>query len=192
MDIVRKNIESLNGRVEVTTRPGEGSTFTLHLPLTLATFRGLLVESAGTVYAIPLNYVQETVRPDGAALWTVTGQQAVNLRGSVMSLLRLDHELRRNGKASNGAEQEQCFLVVVKASDSDADRPVAIAVEALIDQQEVVVKSLSGYLGRARGIAGASILGDGQVVLILDIPVLIKAAQQRAQVDAVEGERRAS
>ena len=144
------------------------------------------------MYAIPLNYVQETVRPDGAALWTVTGQQAVNLRGSVMSRLRLDHELRQNGKASNGAEQEQCFLVVVRASDSDADRPVAIAVDALIDQQEVVVKSLSGYLGRARGIAGASILGDGQVVLILDIPVLIKAAQQRAEIDAVEGERRAS
>ncbi len=94
--------------------------------------------------------------------------------------------------ASTVADGEQCFLVVVKASDSDADRPVAIAVDALIDQQEVVVKSLSGYLGRARGIAGASILGDGQVVLILDIPVLIKAAQQQAAVDAVEGERRAS
>ena len=192
MDIVRRNIESLNGRVEVTTRPGEGSTFTLHLPLTLATFRGLLVESAGTVYAIPLNYVQETVHPDGAALWTVTGQRVVNLRGSVMSLLWLDDELRHHGMASTVADGEQCFLVVVKASDSDADRPVAIAVDALIDQQEVVVKSLSGYLGRARGIAGASILGDGQVVLILDIPVLIKAAQQQAAVDAVEGERRAS
>jgi two-component system chemotaxis sensor kinase CheA len=192
MDIVRRNIESLNGRVEVTTRPGEGSTFALHLPLTLATFRGLLVESAGTVYAIPLNYVQETVRPDGAALRTVTGQQVVNLRGTVMSLLRLDDQLRQNGTASNVAEADRCFLVVVRGSDSDADRPVAIAVDALIDQQEVVVKSLSGYLGRARGIAGASILGDGQVVLILDIPVLIKAAQQQAAVDAVESERRAS
>ena len=193
MDIVRRNIESLSGRVEVTTRPGEGSTFTLHLPLTLATFRGLLVDSAGTVYAIPLNYVQETVRPDGSALRTVTGQQVVNLRGTVMSLLRLDDELRQNGKASDVAEEDgQCFLVVVKASDAEKDRPVAIAVDALIDQQEVVVKSLSGYLGRARGIAGASILGDGQVVLILDIPVLIKAAQQQAGVDAVEGERRAS
>jgi chemotaxis protein histidine kinase CheA len=109
-----------------------------------------------------------------------------------MSLLRLDDAVRQNGKASNVVEQDQCFLVVVKASDSDADRPVAIAVEALMDQQEVVVKSLSGYLGRARGIAGASILGDGQVVLILDIPVLIKAAQQQAAVGAVEGERRAS
>ena len=109
-----------------------------------------------------------------------------------MSLLRLDDELRHHGTASNVVEEEQCFLVVVRASDSDADRPVAIAVDALIDQQEVVVKSLSGYLGRARGIAGASILGDGQVVLILDVPVFIKAAQQQAAVDAVESERRAS
>ncbi len=87
---------------------------------------------------------------------------------------------------------DDCFVVVVKAGESENERPVAIAVDAVVDQQEVVVKSLSGYMGRARGIAGASILGDGQVVLILDVPSLIKSAQQQQQggPEAAEAERK--
>ena len=193
MDIVRRNIESVNGHVDVETRPGEGSTFTLRLPLTLATFRGLLVEAAGVMYAIPLTYVQETVRPEAGALRTVTGRPMMNLRGTVMALVRLSDALRVDGAAPGGGipADEECYVVVVQAGESDGDRPVAIAVDALVDQQEVVVKSLSGYLGRARGISGASILADGQVVLILDIPSLMKATQQTG-ADAAELERNVS
>ncbi|MBT5772968.1 MAG: chemotaxis protein CheA [Dehalococcoidia bacterium] len=178
MDIVRRDIESLNGRVEVETELGKGTTFRLRLPLTLATFRGLLVSSGGTTYAIPLTYVQETMRPEPAQLSTVSKRPVMSLRGSVMSLIFLDESLGiQQGVVSTRAEEP--YVVVVRASDSDTDRPVAIAVDELVDQQEIVVKSLSGFLGRARGISGASILGDGQVVLILDVPSMIKHTQAR-------------
>ena len=178
MDIVRRDIESLNGRVEVETELGKGTTFRLRLPLTLATFRGLLVSSGGTTYAIPLTYVQETMRPEPAQLSTVSKRPVMSLRGSVMSLIFLDESLGiQQGVVSTRVEEP--YVVVVRASDSDTDRPVAIAVDELVDQQEIVVKSLSGFLGRARGISGASILGDGQVVLILDVPSMIKHTQAR-------------
>ena len=153
MDIVRRDIESLNGRVEVESEAGEGSTFRLRLPLTLATFRGLLVSCGGTTYAIPLTYVQETIRPDEAQLRTVSGRPVMSLRGSVMSLIWLNESLQ----LTNGVEtarSDDPYVVVVRASESETDRPVAIAVDELVDQQEIVVKSLSGFLGRARGIAG--------------------------------------
>lgn len=178
MDIVRRDIESLNGRVEVESELGVGTTFKLRLPLTLATFRGLLVSSGGTTYAIPLTYVQETIRPDQDQLRTVSGRPVMSLRGSVMSLIWLNESLRL-GSGAEPARSEDPYVVVVRASESETDRPVAIAVDELVDQQEIVVKSLSGFLGRARGIAGASILGDGQVVLILDVPSMIKASQAR-------------
>jgi len=177
MDIVRRDIESLNGRVEVESQQGVGTTFRLRLPLTLATFRGLLVSSGGTTYAIPLTYVQETIRPDQTQLRTVSGRPVMSLRGSVMSLIWLNESLQLGGVEPGRSEDP--YVVVVSASDSETDRPVAIAVDELVDQQEIVVKSLSGFLGRARGIAGASILGDGQVVLILDVPSMIKASQAR-------------
>jgi two-component system chemotaxis sensor kinase CheA len=178
MDIVRRDIESLNGRVEVESEAGTGTTFRLRLPLTLATFRGLLVSSGGTTYAIPLTYVQETIRPDQAQLRTVSGRPVMSLRGSVMSLIWLNESLSLDAP-NEPAASEDSYVVVVRASESETDRPVAIAVDELVDQQEIVVKSLSGFLGRARGIAGASILGDGQVVLILDVPSMIKATQSR-------------
>ena len=178
MDIVRRDIESLNGRVEVESEAGKGTTFRLRLPLTLATFRGLLVSSGGTTYAIPLTYVQETIRPEQAQLRTVSGRPVMSLRGSVMSLIWLNESLSLDA-LNEPAASEDSYVVVVRASESETDRPVAIAVDELVDQQEIVVKSLSGFLGRARGIAGASILGDGQVVLILDVPSMIKATQSR-------------
>ena len=153
MDIVRRDIESLNGRVEVESEAGKGSTFRLRLPLTLATFRGLLVSCGGTTYAIPLTYVQETIRPDEAQLRTVSGRPVMSLRGSVMSLIWLNESLQ----LTNGVEtarSDDPYVVVVRASESETDRPVAIAVDELVDQQEIVVKSLSGFLGRARGIRG--------------------------------------
>jgi two-component system chemotaxis sensor kinase CheA len=101
------------------------------------------------------------------------GQRVMNLRGSVMPLLPLSAMCRTGYEdASIG---DDAFVVVVQAGD----KPVAVSVDALMEQQEIVVKSLGGQVAQTKGIAGASILGDGQVVLILDVPVLIKAAMQR-------------
>ena len=192
MDIVRSGIESLNGRVEVTTEPGQGTTFTMRLPLTLATFRGLLVAAGGTVYAIPLNFVQETVRVESGATSTGSGRPVMRLRDTAMSMLRLADAFRSGAPVPMAAEQRDSgYVVVVRASEAETDRPVAIVVDELVDQQEIVVKSLSTFLGRTRGIAGASILGDGEVVLILDVPTLIKSAQQANQGTA-KPERMAS
>ncbi|MGE3857356.1 MAG: chemotaxis protein CheW [Dehalococcoidia bacterium] len=182
MDIVRRDIEALKGHVEVDTELGRGTTFRLRLPLTLATIRGLLVSCGKTTYAIPLNYVQETLRPDPSQLKTVSGRSVLSLRtrNAVMSMIWLDESLGVD--ADRTAPRDDPYVVVVRAGDGERERPVAIAVDRLIDQQDIVVKSLSGYLGRARGIAGASILGDGQVVLIVDIASLIKASQRAADV----------
>lgn len=192
MDIVRRDIEALKGHVEVETAPGAGTTFRLRLPLTLATFRGLLVACGGTTYAIPLSYVQETLRPQRRELTTVSGRSVLSLhtRNAVMSMIWLDDTLR--ARDGTGVTREDPYVVVVRAGAGDGDRPVAVAVDRLIDQQDIVVKSLSGYLGRTRGIAGASILGDGQVVLIVDVPSLIKASYQYAGADAPVAERSAS
>ena len=173
MDVVRSGVAAVNGLVKVSSEVGKGTTFTLELPLTLATFRGLLVESGNGLYAFPLSYVQETVRLDPEAVETIVGAEVLRLRGDVLPLLRLDDVCRNN--SANGDDARDQFVVTVKAGD----RPVAISVDALREQQEIVVKSLGSYIGQADNIAGASILGNGQVVLILDVANLVKEATQK-------------
>ncbi len=177
MDIVRRDIEGLGGRIEVETVPGAGTTFRLRLPLTLATFQGLLVGCGPTTYAVPLTYVQETLRPEEEQIHSVNGRPVLHLRttDTVMPLVWLD-EVLRPGRPRGGGRTEP-YVVVVRASEAETDLPVALAVDRLIHHQDIVVKSLSGFLGGTRGVAGASILGDGQVALILDVPTLIKASR---------------
>jgi two-component system chemotaxis sensor kinase CheA len=191
MDIVRRYIEELNGRVEVQSTVGAGTRFSLRLPLTLATFGGLLVRSSGRTYALPLSFVQETVKPDRSALGTVLTKSVMHLRGGVMPLLRLNEAMLHTGtQRAAVAADEALFAVVVRAGEGEHDRPVAIAVDELIDQQDLVVKTLGGYMGKTRGIAGASILGDGDVVLIVDVPSLIKSALQSADAGVAEATER--
>lgn len=182
MDVVSKGIGALNGVIKIDTSVHVGTTFMLRLPLTLAIFPGLLVSSRDTVYAVPLNYVEQTVRLEPGSIKTITGREVFHLRGNVLPLIRLSSIGRTE---SNGADHEgDNFVVVVRAGD----RPVALAVDALLEQQEIVAKSLGGYMGDARGIAGASILGDGRVVLILDVAGLARAAVQ-AKLGLAEPER---
>ncbi|MFA7296011.1 MAG: chemotaxis protein CheA [Dehalococcoidia bacterium] len=192
MDIVRRDVEALNGRVDVSTEPGMGTRFTLRLPLTLATFGGLLVRSGNAMYALPLSYVQETVRTDSASVGTVMTKSVMNLRGDVMPLLRLREAISRTGTERAPLGDEPVFAVVVKAGDGERDRPVAVVVDELVDQQEIVVKSLGEYLGKTRGVAGASILGDGEVVLIVDVPTLIKDALQGSADASQDAGRKAA
>ena len=182
MDVVKSGVAAVNGLVKVSSEVGKGTTFTLQLPLTLATFRGLLVESGDGVYAFPLSYVQETVQLDPETVETIVGAEVLRLRGDVLPLLRLGDVCRNRWAEGDGLRDQ--FIVTVKAGD----RPVATSVDALRAQQEIVVKSLGSYIGQADNIAGASILGDGQVVLILDVASLVKEATQRNR-QATELER---
>lgn len=185
MDIVRRDIESLGGRIEVETSPGQGTTFHLRLPLTLATFRGLLVGCGNAIYAIPLSYVQETLRPSQGQLHTVGTRPVLHLRTRdlVMPIVPLAEAFGTEGDS----DVTTPYVVVVRAGESETERPVAIAVDRLIDQQDIVVKSLSSFLGRTQGVAGASILGDGRVVLIVDVPSLIKLSRETEQPGTHEG-----
>ncbi len=167
MDIVKQNIDALRGMISVETEVGKGSTFTLKLPLTLATIHGLLITSGGITYAIPLVSVYETLRITPSEIQRVTQKDVFRLRDRVIPLLYLNEVLKVNRVENN---DEKMNVAVVKAGD----RMVGLVVDALKEPQEVVVKSMGTFIGEVRGIAGASILGTGDVALILDVPSLVK------------------
>lgn len=171
MDIVRTNIRKLNGGVKVESSPGLGSQFVLELPLTLAVLDALLVSLDGSTFAIPLASVIETLRVHLPDVSSVNGHKVVLQRGQVLPLLDLADtlSLRRNGACSAIS-----YVVVVSASEDQ----VGIIVDSLIGEQQIVVKSLGSYVGDIRGLSGATILGDGKVAMILDVPALVKKTVQ--------------
>ncbi len=168
MDIVKSHIEALNGMINVETKLGQGSKFTLKLPLTLATINGLLISSGGVTYAIPLVAVSETLRIQPSEIQTVTQRKVIRLRDRVVPLLFLEEVLETG--SSNRDPDGIIHIAVVKMGD----RMIGLVVDSFKEPQEVVVKSLGNYIGEVKGIAGASILGTGEVALILDISSLIK------------------
>jgi two-component system chemotaxis sensor kinase CheA len=178
MDIVKTKIEELSGTVEIASEQGKGTTITIKLPLTLAILPSLMVDIGGGVFAMPMETVTEivSVRRDGIRM--VQGRPMATVRGRVVSLVELG-ELLRFHRASGAAEAHQTTettLVVV----SDAGQEVGLAVDRVIGEEDVVIKSIADNYENIRGIAGASILGDGRVALILDIPALIATLSKRA------------
>jgi len=167
MDIVKQNIEAINGFVEVETEIGKGSTFTARLPLTLATVQSILVETNDTLCAVPLAYVLEAVKLSPSEISIVSGREVFRLRDNVMPLISLAKATGMKGE--NVLDNEEIHVVVARVGD----RLAGLAVNSLNEPQEIVVKSLGKYVGGAKGVSGASILGDGRVVLIMDIPTLI-------------------
>ena len=170
LDVVKTNIEKLSGSVVTESRPGEGTKFMIVLPLTLAVIQGLLVAVNGTVYVMPLASVTETLFIEQREILTIRGRNVIRLRNNVIPLVTLDNA---PGLGKRRADREyKCFIVVAK----DAEKSIGVVVDELMEQQEFVVKPLGKFLVDIRGIAGATILGDGQVGLILDVPALIKMA----------------
>ncbi|HHV61027.1 MAG TPA: chemotaxis protein CheA [Firmicutes bacterium] len=165
MDVVKKNIERVNGSIEIKTEVGKGTTFNIRLPLTLAILRALLVGIGECIYAIPLSSILEIIKLNSSELHMVKGQEVVALRDRVFPLVRLREFFY--GNECHGTDE---FIVIVNTGG----REVGLTVEALIGEQEVVLKSLGGLIGEVPGIAGATILGDGSVALILDIPGLMR------------------
>jgi two-component system chemotaxis sensor kinase CheA len=176
MDVVRSNVRKLNGRVGVRSTVGKGSVFTIKLPLTLAIIDALLVKSGGQVFALPGTAVEETLIVPPESVSHLTSRQAINLRGEVLGVCRLKHLLKSAAPENSADEADGLSVVVV----SSAGRRMGIIVDGFVRRQEVVIKPLAPYLASLPGISGASIMGDGGVVLILDPAELLQLAVQEA------------
>ncbi|MDF2500602.1 MAG: chemotaxis protein CheA [Anaerosporomusa subterranea] len=167
MDAVKTKIESLGGTVEVETKQNQGSRFKIRLPLTLAIIQALLVAVGEEKYAIPLGSIDSTINIQPSDIKTVQNQEVILLRGQIIPIVRLANILSVPGIQS---EHQELFVVVVHMGDHRA----GIIVDTLIGQQEIVIKSLGKLLAGIKSIAGATILGDGQVALILDVGALMQ------------------
>lgn len=176
MDVVRSNVRKLNGRVGVRSAVGKGSVFTIKLPLTLAIIDALLVKSGGQVFAFPGTAVEETLMVPPDSMSHLTSRQAINLRGEVLGVSRLKHLLKSPVPVNPADEADGLSVVVISA----AGRRMGIIVDDFVRRQEVVIKPLAPYLASLPGISGASIMGDGGVVLILDPAELLQLAIREA------------
>lgn len=167
MDVVKRNIEKLRGKVEIITEPGKGTTFRIHLPLTTAIIDGLIVRVGGDRFILPSSSVQMALRPAKGGITSVHGHGEVfDHRGRILPIRRLHRQFRIPGAVE---QPENGILVIMETND----RITALLVDELMSKQEVVVKNLGGYLSNLPGIAGGAILGDGNIALILDPASLI-------------------
>lgn len=166
LDVVKSMIESLNGEVEVKSKLGVGSTWTIRLPLTLAIIQALMVEVGGEKYAISLGSIQTIEDIPAADVKLVQAKEVIQIRDLVVPLIRLNNVLDIESKKD---PEENLVVVIVKKGDKQA----GLVVDELIGQQEIVIKSLGKYISKCKIISGATVLGDGEVALILDANTLI-------------------
>lgn len=170
LDVVRKNILDLSGGIRVETAPGQGTAFVIRLPLTLAIIDGMTVMVGQETYIVPMTFIAECVQPEPSTIKSVAGRgMLVELRGQYLPLLKLGELIGVEACAS----VESGILLVVEA---DGNR-VALLVDTLVGQEQVVIKSLESNFRKVDYIAGATILGQGQVVLILDVAGLVRSAK---------------
>ncbi len=166
MDVVRKNIEMLRGRIDIESQPGQGSTFIIRLPLTLAVIDGQIISVGREQFIVPIISIEQSLRPQPQQLSTVQGQgEMILIRGQLLPLVRLHHLF---GISDAFTKPEESLVMVV----GDGDERYCLLVDHLLGQQQVVIKSLGGYFGSIPGVSGGAIMGDGRVRLILDIPGL--------------------
>lgn len=161
MDVVRSNLERVNGQIEVKTKVGSGTQVTLRLPLTLAIMRALLVRCGESVFAVPTSSVEEVFSLSGFAIGSIQGKSAINVRGRVVPLISLEGALRDSMWSLNG----QKYALLTRTNE----QPLALGVDDLIGEEEIVVKEMGHLLSRLKGIAGATILAQGDPAVILDI-----------------------
>ncbi|TKD51584.1 chemotaxis protein CheA [Sphingomonas baiyangensis] len=168
MDVVRQNVQALGGRITIQSRPGEGSSFALALPLTLAIVDGMVVSVGDQTYIIPLTHIVESLRPDRDQVQsTGLGNRVLNVRGAFLPVLGIGDQLGLTGAVS---EPSEAVLIVVETESAGS---AILMVDAIIDQRQVVIKSLETHYQQVEGVAGATILGDGRVALILDVEGLV-------------------
>ncbi len=182
MDVVKTNIEKLNGVIEIDSELGKGSSFKLKIPLTLAIIQSLLVGTQEEFYAIPLASVLETVRVPIDDIYTIEGKNVLRLRNEVLSLVRLSDVFGVKQVLESG---DQTYVVVIGVAESK----LGIIVDTLVGQEEIVIKSMGDYLQNIQGIAGATIRGDGRVTLIIDVGAMMDMAKEikvdiKAQIES--------
>jgi two-component system chemotaxis sensor kinase CheA len=162
MDVVRKNIERIRGRVEIRTEPGAGTEFILKIPLTMAIIDGITLRAGGNFYSVPLGDILEFFKVAPAQLTeTAGGEQTVNVRGSLLPLIALGEIFRVPGATRDPL---QGIVIVIH----NAGQRACLLIDEVVGNQQIVIKSLSEYLGKIEGISGCSILGDGTVSFIID------------------------
>jgi len=171
MDVVKKNVELLHGKVDISSTPGKGSTFTIRLPLTLAIIDGQVVKIGSDRYIIPINSIVRSFRPTAQQLSSVQnrGEMAM-VRGKLLPLVRLYKLFNAVPKTEDPTQS----LLVIAEEDN---KRCCMLVDELLGQQQVVIKSLGDGLGKVKGVSGGAIMGDGKVSLILDVPGLMEIAQ---------------
>ena len=166
LDVVRRSIEKLNGTVTVSSEKGKGTKFIIKLPLTLAIIQGLLVRVGPEIYSIPITSVIESLRIKPSDIRMIDNNEVFNIRSDVISLLRLNRLFGLRGED----QQDYCFIVIV----GNAEKKMGFMVDSLIGEEDVVIKPLRDQFTNSPGIAGASILGDGSVSLIIDVGQLLE------------------
>jgi two-component system chemotaxis sensor kinase CheA len=166
LDVVKSKIEALSGEVEVRSTRGEGSTWLVRLPLTLAIIQALMVTVGGEKYAISLGSIETIENIGHDDIKFVQAKEVINLRGTVIPIIRMCEIL--DIESEKTADEDMVVVIVKKA-----DKLAGLIVDELMGQQEIVIKSLGKYISKCRFISGATILGDGEVALILDANVLI-------------------
>ncbi len=171
MDVVRRNLEAIRGRIDIASAPGKGTTFSIRLPLTLAVTDGMLVRVGSERFIIPLTHIHMSFRPEPSMLSTVVGKgEMVLLRGELMPVVRL-HRLFDVPDAVESPLEGLLMIV------GDGNKRTALLVDDLLGQQQVVAKAIGDGLGKVPGVSGGAILGDGRVGLILDVNETVALAQ---------------
>lgn len=177
LDVVNKNIAKLNGQVMVESVPLKGTTITLKLPLSLAIIPALMTEAGSEVYAIPMSAVSESVKVKEDEIHIVNNREVVRFRDRVLPVVRLNEFFGLEKK-----KQKKYYLVII----GRADKSLAVVVDRLRGKQEIVIKPLDDTFGKSYGIAGASILGNGRIVLIVDVVAFWKMTEMKRVVDNTE------
>ena len=173
MDVVKTNITKLNGIIDINSELGKGTSIVIKLPLTLAIIQGLLVEVSDEIFVIPLGSVLETARINVNDISSRNQMEAINLRGSILPLVRLDRMFNISKEKSENEEESFIYVVVVGL----AEQKLGLVVSRMLGQEEVVIKSLGEDLGKAKGVAGGKVMGDGRVIMMREIRDLYDSAE---------------
>jgi two-component system chemotaxis sensor kinase CheA len=171
MDVAKKNIESISGRIDITSRPGQGSTMSIRLPLTLAILDGLSIAVGDQIYIVPLGFISESLQPKAGDIKEISGQgQVVHVRGEYLPMIALHKLFNVQPRFTN---PEEGILVLLESEG----KKIAMFVDELVGQHQVVIKSLETNYRKVPGVSGATIMGDGRVAMILDVGSLVKLAK---------------